>query len=49
VWFNIPEYGRSYLYPHLDTEMGIPILTDMNPWLENYFFRKPLDRRLRCD
>jgi hypothetical protein len=26
-----------------------PILTDMNPWLEYYFFREPYDKRLRCD
>lgn len=29
-------------------EADSPVLTDMNPWLEYYFFRPPIDRPLRC-
>lgn len=29
-------------------EARSPILTDMTPWLEYYFFRPPMERPLRC-
>lgn len=32
----------------LSREAGTPTLTDMNPWLEYYFFRKPFNQPLRC-
>ncbi|HUG34358.1 MAG TPA: fused MFS/spermidine synthase [Anaerolineales bacterium] len=29
-------------------EADSPILTDLNPWLEYYFFRPPIEHQLRC-
>ena len=29
-------------------EANTPILTDMNPWLEYYFFHEPFNQPLRC-
>jgi spermidine synthase len=33
----------------LEREAGTPILTDMTPWLEYYFFREPYNQPLRCN